>query len=179
MPKYYGCLYCNVLKIDACSLIYLTKADLQGVAKQLYRDLRMTGRVYEEVVVAGKRRGHPDAYVVDANVEKKNLGVVQFKGELPSELAKMGRGEAETMMAAKSEKCTALLDDLRSKTYAAGSGIDHTSVDVLLIEALAKKRISQDEFEEYAGRLAGASGMRAERYAELLRIGKLIGGMKR
>jgi hypothetical protein len=79
-------------------------------------------------------------------------------------------------MESKTEKCTALLDDVRSKAYAARRGIEYTSVDVLLIEALVKKKITMDDYEEYAQRLSRACSMRAERYAELLRIGKIIGG---
>ena len=52
---YYQCQYCSVLKIDACSLIYLAKSDLLQVARQLYQDLRITRAVYEEVVVEGKK----------------------------------------------------------------------------------------------------------------------------
>lgn len=168
-----------MLKLDACSLIYLAKSDLLQVARQLYQDLRITRHVYEEVVVEGKKRNRPDAFVIDAGLEKKDLSVVAYRGEIPPELSKMGRGEAETVMESKAEKCAALLDDIRSKAYAARAGIEYTSVDVLLIEALARKRISADDFEEYARRLCKACSMRAERYAELLRIGKIIGGGKR
>jgi predicted nucleic acid-binding protein len=165
-----------VLKIDSCSLIYLAKSDMIPLAKLIYQNLRITRQVYDEVVVEGKKRNHPDAFVIDATVQKKMVGVVAFKSDIPAELAKMGPGEAETIMESKTEKCTALLDDVRSKAYAARRGIEYTSVDVLLIEALARKKITMDDFEEFARRLGRACSMRAERYAELLRIGKIIGG---
>lgn len=165
-----------MLKIDACSLIYLAKSDLLPVAAQLYRDLRITRSVYEEVVLEGKRRNRPDAYLVDAHVQNRKLAVVDFEGEIPPEIIAMGRGESETVMESKKEKCPALLDDIRSKAYAARSGIEYTSADILLIEALARKRISAEEFGEYARKLGKACSMRAERFAELLRIGMIVGG---
>jgi predicted nucleic acid-binding protein len=165
-----------VLKIDACSLIYLAKSDLLPVAQKLYRDLRITRAVYEEVVVEGRKRNRPDAFVVDSHVEKRALGVVDFNAKVPPELSAMGRGESETVMESRAESCPALLDDLRSRAYAARAGIEYTSVDVLLIEALARGKITPEEFGDYARSLAKACSMRAERFAELLRIGMIIGG---
>jgi predicted nucleic acid-binding protein len=165
-----------VLKIDSCSLIYLAKADLLPVTRQLYRDMRITRGVYEEVVVEGRKRNRPDAFVVDSYIEKRAIGVVDFNGRLPPELATMGRGESETVMEAHAESCPALLDDLRSRAYAARAGIEYTSVDVLLIEALARGKLTPEEFGDHARSLAKACSMRAERFAELLRIGMIIGG---
>jgi len=173
---YYQCQYCSVLKIDACSLIYLAKSDLLQVARQMYQDLRITRAVYDEVVVEGKKRNRPDAYVLDASVQNRVLSVVAYDGSFPPEMSGMGKGESETVQESKSKKCPALLDDIRSKSYAARTGLEYTSVDLLLIEALARKRISAEEFGEYARRLARACSMRAERFAELLRIGMIIGG---
>jgi len=173
---YYKCLYCSVLKIDACSLIYLSKSDLLQVARQMYQDLRITRAVYDEVVVEGKKRNRPDAFVLEANVQNRALGVVAYDGTFPPEMSGMGKGESETVMESKSEKCPALLDDIRSRAYAARAGIEYTSVDILLIEALARKKISAEDFGECARRLAKVCGMRAERFAELLRIGMIIGG---
>ncbi len=176
MYKYYKHHYCSVLKIDACSLIYLAKADLVPVARLLYRDLRITRGVYEEVVVEGRKRNRPDAFVVDSYIEKRAVGVVDFNGKIPPELAAMGRGESETVAESRAEDCPALLDDIRSRAYAARAGIEYTSVDVLLIEALARSRITPEEFGDFARSLAKACSMRAERFAELLRIGMIIGG---
>jgi predicted nucleic acid-binding protein len=174
--KYHRCQYCSVLKIDSCSLIYLAKSDLLPVAAQLYRDLRITRSVYEEVVVEGKKRNRPDAFLVESHVQSRKLGVVDFEGGLPAEMKAMGRGESETVMESQSEKCPALLDDIRSKAYAARSAIEYTSADILLIEALARKKITPEEFGDYARKLGKACSMRAERFAELLRIGTIIGG---
>jgi len=168
-----------VLKIDACSLIYLAKSDLLPIARGLYRDLRITRGVYEEVVLEGRRRNRSDAFVVDSHIEKKAVGVVDFDGDIPPELVAMGRGESETVMESRAEKCPALLDDIRSRVYAARAGIEYTSVDVLLIEALARGKITPEEFGDYARTLAKACSMRAERFAELLRIGVIIGGAGR
>jgi predicted nucleic acid-binding protein len=165
-----------VLKIDSCSLIYLAKSDLLPVAAQLYRDLKITRGVYEEVVVEGKKRNHADAFLVDSHIQNRKLGIVDFKGDVPAEMAAMGRGEAETVMESRSEKCPALLDDIRSKAYAARSGIEYTSADLLLVEALARKKITPEEFGDLARKLGKACSMRAERFAELLRIGTIIGG---
>lgn len=174
--KYHKHIYCSVLKIDACSLIYLAKSDLLPVARLMYQELRITRAVYDEVVVEGKKRSRPDAFVLDANVQNRGIGIVAFDGAFPPEMSGMGKGESETLMESASEKCPALLDDIRSRAYAARSGIEYTSVDILLIEALARKKISPEEFGEYARRLGKACGMRAERFAELLRIGMIVGG---
>ena len=58
-------------------------------------------------------------------------------------------------------------------------GVKYISIDLLLIESLLKEMIDFQDFERKAQKMNDICGMRSDRYAELLHIGKLIQEMKK
>lgn len=171
--------YCNMAKIDSCTLIYLTKTDLLALARKVYSELRITNSVYEEVVTKGKKGGHADAYVIESEIEKKKIKLIHSDIEIPTRLVSLQKGEAETIVEAKNENTIALLDDIKSKILAENMGVKYTSIDLVLIESLLRGIINYDDFEKLASRVNKICGMRPDRYAELLYLGKIIHEVKK
>lgn len=165
-----------MIKADSCSLIYMAKAGMLGLVRDLYGGIRITDGVYDEVIVKGKEGGHPDAYMLDSEVGVGGISTVVFGGELPPRLSGLGRGERETIAEAREEECPALLDDVKSKIAASDLRVPYISTDMALVEALARDLIRTDEYESRVRTLSRVSGMRGERLAELIRIGRIIGG---
>ena len=168
------------VKLDACSLIYLAKAELLDLAEELYDEVWITSEVYREAVIAGKEAGHSDALVIEQHVAAGRVRVRALSPEAQAKLqvttmpAKLGLGEQETIIEALEEGCLAVLDDFSSRTAAAMLGVSLCGSDTLLVEALLKQLITPADYEDKATRLASVMGMRADDLAELLRLGKLI-----
>jgi len=168
-----------MIKIDACSLIYLVKSDLLSVALDLYKEIRITDSVYDEVIVRRKRAGHSDAAVAEAEVQRKKIKVVPSKAKKEPSLASLGRGESDTIAEARAEDCPALVDDSRAKVVARKLKVPFLSVDIMLIEALARKKITMDEFQRMARDLNSVANFRSDKYADLLAIANIVSRWKK
>ena len=163
-----------MIKLDSCSFIYLIKADLLPLAKKLYKNLRITDSVFHEVVLKGKQAGHPDALIAEAEINRKKIEIIKFKGRKSSQLANLGSGESDTIAEAIKEGCLVMIDDVRAKLKARKLKVSYISADIMLLEALVKNKISITEFYEMARDLNKVCNMRSDRYADLLAIAKII-----
>lgn len=70
----------RTIKLDASSLIYLVKAGLLDLIADLYQEVIITGAVYQEAVIEGKRRGHPDAFAIERAAADGRVHVIQSEG---------------------------------------------------------------------------------------------------
>ena len=168
-----------MIKIDACSFIYLVKSDLLSLASELYKEIRITDSVYDEVIVQGKRAGHPDAAVAEAEVQRKKIKIIHSKAKKEPSLASLGRGESDTIAEARAEDCPALVDDSRAKIVARKLNVPILSVDIMLIEALARKKITMNEFHKMARDLNSVANYRSDKYADLLTIANIVSRWKK
>jgi predicted nucleic acid-binding protein len=168
-----------MIKIDACSLIYLVKSDLLSLAEDLYKEIRITDSVYDEVVVQGKRAGYPDAAIAEAEVKRKQIKIVHSKSKKEPSLASLGRGESDTIAEARTEGCPALVDDSRAKIVARKLNVPFLSVDIMLIEALARKKITMEDFQKMARDLNSVANFRSDKYADLLAIATIVSRWKK
>lgn len=170
----------RTIKLDASSLIYLAKAGILDLIADLYQEVIITGAVYQEAVIEGKRRGHPDAFMIERAVADGRVRVLQLGPVARERLVKagfpgrLGAGEQETIVEAQEQGCPAVLDDLHARATAAALRVALCGSDTLLLEGLLKKRIDGREYEDRVTRLAAAMGMRADDLAELLWLGRLI-----
>ncbi len=168
-----------MIKIDSCSLIYLVKSDLLSLAIELYEEVRITDSVYDEVIVQGKRAGYPDAAMAEAEVQRKKIKIVRSKAKKEPSLASLGCGESDTIAEARAESCPALVDDSRAKIVARKLKVPFLSVDIMLIEALARKKITMDEFYKMARDLNSVANYRSDKYADLLTIANIVSRWKK
>jgi len=170
----------RTIKLDASSLIYLAKAGILDLIADLYQEVIITGAVYQEAVIEGKRRGHPDAFAIARAVADGRVRVLQLGPVARERLVKagfpgrLGAGEQETIVEAQEQGCPAVLDDFHARATAAALRVALCGSDTLLLEGLLKKRIDGREYEDRVTRLAAAMGMRADDLAELLWLGRLI-----
>jgi len=168
------------VKLDACSLIYLTKAKLLDLVEKLHGEMLIPEAVYQEAVVAGKRAGYTDALTIEQYIEAGKVKVISLTADVRRRMEtlqlplSLGAGERETIIEALEEGCLAILDDLDSRAAASALGVLLCGSDTVLIEALLKKLVTLQEYEAAVTRLAGIMGMRADDLAELLRLGRLI-----
>ena len=170
----------RTIKLDASSLIYLTKAGILDLLNDLYQEVIITGAVYQEAVIEGKRRGYPDAFAIERAVADGRVRVLQLGPVARERLVKagfpgrLGVGEQETIVEAREQGCPAVLDDLHARATAAALQVPLCGSDTLLLEGLLKKRIDGREYEEKITRLAAAMRLRADDLAELLWLGRLV-----
>jgi predicted HTH domain antitoxin len=68
----------KVIKLDASGLIYLTKAGLLDLVKDLYDEVIITDAVYHEAVLQGKAGGYPDALVIEQAIAEGHTQVKQL-----------------------------------------------------------------------------------------------------
>lgn len=168
------------VKLDACSLIYLAKAELVDLVEILYGEILIPEAVYQEAVVAGKKAGYADALTIEQYVEAGKMKVIRLTADVQRRMGalqlplSLGAGERETIIEALEEECLAILDDLDSRAAASALGVSLCGSDTVLIEALLRRLVTLQEYEDKATRLAGVMGMRADDLAELLRLGRLI-----
>ena len=80
----------RTIKLDASSLIYLVKAGSLDLIGDLYQEVIITGAVYQEAVIEGKRRGHPDAFAIERAVADGRVHVLQFGSVAREQLVKAG-----------------------------------------------------------------------------------------
>jgi len=80
----------RTIKLDASSLIYLAKAGILDLIADLYQEVIITGAVYQEAVIEGKRRGHPDAFMIERAVADGRVRVLQLGPVARERLVKAG-----------------------------------------------------------------------------------------
>ena len=164
------------LLLDACSLIFLAKADLLDVAYQTYDSLMITQVIYNEAVEKGKRAHHPDAFILEKWTQSKRITIIDFSHDKIVGNLNLGSGEVSLISYAlqSSEPLVLCIDDLKARRIAANLGVEVISTEFILFEALKKRIITLEEFEERLTRLGRVAGYTADRMMLSLKIAFLI-----
>jgi predicted nucleic acid-binding protein len=134
-----------VIKIDACSLIYISRIDIWNLIKKLFDELIITPKVYEEVVVQGKRRGKPDAYYIEKLINENLIQIHETNDPLPD--MKLGDGENQTIQEGIKEKVPVLIDEIKGQTIAHHLGLTALNLPVIFVDALLKEYCTEEEFD--------------------------------
>ena len=146
----------------------------------LYGEILIPEAVYQEAVVAGKKAGYADALTIERYVEARKVKVIHLTVDVQRRMealqlpSSLGTGERETIIEALEGECLAILDDLDSRAAASALGVSLCGSDTMLVEALLKRLVALQDYEDKVTRLASVMGMRADDLAELLRLGRLI-----
>lgn len=105
---------------DASPLIYLAKIKQIRILSQLFQEILVPNRVYEETVTRGREVGYEDANLINEQVQTGIIKVErvslekQFLKEFP-----IDEGEKETIQLALKEKISTVLADERKARIAA------------------------------------------------------------
>lgn len=134
-----------MIKIDSCSLIYISKMDLWAVMGHLYEKLVITRKVFEEVVEQGKVRGKPDAFIIERKINEKILKMHSSDEQYPD--VNLGEGEIETIFESLKEKVAALLDDKKARLIGYKMGLEVVNLPLVFLKAYLKGEWTDQDFE--------------------------------
>jgi len=163
------------LVFNSTPLIYLTKVGLSGVFEGLQGEKLTSPLVKREVVDEGKRKGVPDAIVLD-----KLLANGVFKVCQPNDkkfLARLieTRGlhltDAEVLALAHEHEGIAVIDDEVARKTAKVYGVDYAGSTYVLMRAVCEGLISKAKAKQAINDMVSA-GWRCnvESYAKIMEV---------
>ena len=135
-----------MIKIDASSFIYSIKMDWINVLKELYEDLIITSSVHQEVILNGKSRGKPDAFIGEKLIKKYDIQIHNVEKNSEVEMG-LGEGETDTILNAIELKCSCLIDDKKAIRIAESFDLQILSVPISLLDAYKQQKIDDERFE--------------------------------
>jgi len=137
------------LVFNSTPLIFLTKVGLGRVFGNLKEEKLTSPVVKREVVDEGKRKGVPDAIVLEKLFDNSVFRVCEPEDKrFVASLLKM-RGfhvaEAEVLALARERKATVVVDDEVARKAAKVYGIDYVGTPYVLMRAVFEGLISKEE----------------------------------
>jgi len=137
------------LILNATPLIYLTKTGLSRIFEALKIEKLTSPEVKKEVVNEGKRRGIPDAIVLEKIFESKIIKVVkpgdqEFLSRL-LETKGLHITDAQILAIAKEQNGIAIIDDAVARKTAKIYGISYAGTPYILIRAVHQRLITREE----------------------------------
>ena len=135
---------------NAGSLMVFSKLNVLHLLKELYGRVEFQFSVYSETVRAGISRGFADAQILNSFLLQNNWKPAR-EIEMPMDLkaANLDRGEKESIALALSKNALLLMDEERGRNYARQKNLQVRGSLGVLIEAYAKKLISEDQLRLY------------------------------
>jgi len=146
------------LIFNSTPLIYLTKVSLAIFFKDIPEEKFTTTRVFNEVVKEGKRKGAPEASLVESLFKKGIIRVVELKDveylkvvkemAAESERHPLHEAEAEVLCLAKELNGIAVADDQVARSVARLLGIELHGAGYILGKVFAAGKIKKEELME-------------------------------
>jgi len=140
------------LVFNATPLIYITKVGLSNVFEDLKNEKLTSPQVKREVVDEGKRKGVPDAIVLEKMFENKVFKVVEPKdrGLLSRLLETRGLHvtDAEVLTIAKERNGIAVIDDEVARKTARIYGISYAGTPYILMRAVVQGLITKERAKQ-------------------------------
>jgi len=135
-----------VIKIDSCSLIYASKLDLWDIIIEFFDNIGILDAVYDEVVIKGKIRGKPDAFIIEKKIKEKIIQIIPA----PEKMIEfhLGRGETETIIESLDEKVQALIDDKKALLIGSKIGVQVLNLPLIFLKAYISKKWNDTEFNK-------------------------------
>jgi len=140
------------LVFNATPLIYLTKTGLSNIFEDLKNEKLTSPEVKKEVVNEGKRKGVPEAIILEKMFENK-----VFKTIEPSNQAFLARlletrglhtTDAEVLTIAKERNGTAVVDDEVARKTARIHGISYVGTPYILMKAVFQRLITKERAKQ-------------------------------
>jgi len=165
----------KTLVFNSTPLIYLTKAGLSKVLEELKCEKVTSPEVEREVVDEGKRRGVPDAVVLEKLFKDRVFQVVGPKDkEFLSRLSQtkgLHLTDAEVLALAKELNGSAVVDDEVARKTAKVYGIAYVGTPYVLVRAVSEGVIKRDRARQAVKEMVSA-GWRCnvETYSKIMEI---------
>jgi len=148
------------LVFNATPLIYMTRAGASKVFEGLEDEKLTSPSVRQEVVDEGKRKGVPDAIVLERMFESNVFKVVEPKNQklLRSLLQTKGLHitDAEVLALARERNGMAVIDDEVARKTARIFGISYVGTPYILMRAVMARLISKERAIQTIGEMIHA-----------------------
>jgi predicted nucleic acid-binding protein len=143
---------------DSSPLILLAKTGRLNLIKELWNKVHIPKEVYNEVIVKGKKEAYGDAFVIEKEINNfifiKELNV-KYKREAEKLRGIIGSGESEAILLCLQEKADLfLIDNLEPRKIAEAKKIKCRSTPGVLLEALKKRIITFEDYDNSIKELA-------------------------
>ena len=163
------------LVFNSTPLIYLAKVGLSKILEDLKAEKVTSPEVKREVVDEGKRKGVPDAIVLEKLFSSKVFRVIEPKDkEFLSRLLKtkgLHVTDAEVLALAKELDGVAVVDDEVARKTAKVYGIAYAGTPYVLVKAVSEGIIARDKARQAVNDMVFA-GWRCsvETYAKIMEV---------
>ena len=140
------------LVFNATPLIYITKVGLSKVFEDLKTEKLTSPQVKREVVDEGKRKGVPDAIILEKMFENR-----VFKVVVPNDRRLLSRlfetrglhvTDAEVLAIAKEHNGIAVIDDEVARKTARIYGISYAGTPYILLKAVVQRLITKERAKQ-------------------------------
>ena len=146
--------------INASPLIILSKLNKISILTKIYRNLGITNKVYEEVVLKGIEQNASDAFIVKQHIDNKEIKVFNLDKKLLDMANKiqliynLDIGEAETIaLALQLAQKEIIIDETAAREAAKSFGIKPIGSLRILLIAYQKNLISKEEINKLLAKM--------------------------
>jgi len=131
---------------NAGPLIVLAKLNRLPLLTELYSNVSVPLAVHDEVVRTGLRRGHEDAWVVEAFLKQVDWRPVPL-GHVPAEIAEshLDSGEKAAIALALERGCLVLMDEEHGRSVARAQAVPVCGSLGVLVQSFRRRLISETE----------------------------------
>jgi len=139
------------LVFDSTPLIYLAKVSIISLLKNIPEKKFISLGVYKEVVIQGKKKGEPDAFLIEDLINKGVFQVEDIKEKtLPKKLQKspLHLADIETLALAKELKGTAIIDEKLGREIADIEEVENRGTIFILFRLLKLKLLDKKDLRE-------------------------------
>jgi predicted nucleic acid-binding protein len=164
-----------VVVTNTSPVIVLAKIRRLELLRDLHGSVLMSPNVKVECVDKGKQTGVKDVLEIEnglrqgwiqlVNLDKEQMR--QVKGLIDG--ARIGFGEAEALVLAKSKNILVVLDDKEARAIAKSWNLEYTSTVMVLYEAFERSLISYDELVEDLAKLTKVMWISTDVVTEIIR----------
>lgn len=161
------------LVFNATPLIYITKVGLSKVFEDLKNEKLTSPQVKREVVDEGKRKGVPDATILERLFKNNVFKVTEVENKkfLARILETRGlhKTDAEVLVIAKEREGIAVIDDEVARKTARVYGISYAGTSYILMRAVVERLITKERAKQAINEMIFA-GWRCsiESYAKII-----------
>lgn len=160
-------------------VIILARISRLQLLKELYGIVFMSPSVKVECIDRRKGAGAEDVLEIEKGVSQGWIQLVSLNREemqvrsLTDE-ARIGLGDAEALVLAKSRNALAVLDDKEARAIAKSWNLEYTSTLIVLYEAFVKSLISYDELVDDLAKLTRIMWISTDVVTEIIRRAKEV-----
>ena len=140
------------LVFNATPLVYITKVGLSKVFEDLKNEKLTSPHVKREVVDEGKRKGVPDAIILEKMFKNNVFKVTETKNQNFLETLLETKGlhitDAEVLAIAKERDGIAVIDDEVARKTARIYGISYVGTPYILMRAVSQGLITKERVKQ-------------------------------